>query len=55
MNLLRVYDVVIVERNVTRAAEPLALTQPGVSNALRRLRESTDEELFIAGSTGALA
>jgi DNA-binding transcriptional LysR family regulator len=40
------------ERNVTRAAARLAMTQPAVSNALRRLREATREELFVAGSTG---
>ena len=52
LNLLRVFDVVMVERNVTRAGERLAMTQPAVSNALRRLRESTHEELFVAGPTG---
>ena len=52
LNLLRVFDVVMVERNVTRAADRLAMTQPAVSNALRRLRESTHEELFVPTSTG---
>jgi DNA-binding transcriptional LysR family regulator len=52
LNLLRVFDVVMVERNVTRAADRLAMTQPAVSNALRRLRESIGEELFVPGSTG---
>jgi DNA-binding transcriptional LysR family regulator len=52
LNLLRVFDVVMTERNVTRAASRLAMTQPAVSNALRRLREATGEDLFIAGSTG---
>jgi DNA-binding transcriptional LysR family regulator len=52
LNLLRVFDTVMVERNVTRAAARLAMTQPAVSNALRRLREATDEELFVAGPTG---
>ena len=52
LNLLRVFDVVMVERNVTRAAERLSMTQPAVSNALRRLREAMGEELFIPGSTG---
>ena len=44
LNLLRVFDVVMVERNLTRAAERLALTQPAVSSALQRLRESTNAE-----------
>ena len=52
LNLLRVFDVVMVERNVTRAAARLAMTQPAVSNALRRLREATQEELFMPSSTG---
>jgi DNA-binding transcriptional LysR family regulator len=52
LNLLRVFDVVMVERNVTRAAAQLSMTQPAVSNALRRLRESTREDLFIPTSTG---
>lgn len=52
LNLLRVFDVVMVERNVTRAASRLAMTQPAVSNALRRLRDSTHEDLFVPTSTG---
>ena len=52
LNLLKVFDVVMVERNVTRAAARLAMTQPAVSNALRRLREATHEELFVPNSSG---
>lgn len=52
LNLLKVFDVVMVERNVTRAAARLAMTQPAVSNALRRLREATHEELFVPGPNG---
>ena len=54
LNLLRVFDVVMVERNVTRAAARLAMTQPAVSNALRRLRESTGEDLFVRSPTGVV-
>ncbi|MEO6410454.1 MAG: LysR family transcriptional regulator [Burkholderiaceae bacterium] len=54
LNLLRVFDLVMVERNVTRAAERLAMTQPAVSNALRRLREAIGEELFLPGASGVL-
>ncbi len=39
LNLLRVYDAVMTEGNITRAAERLAMTQPAVSNALKRLRD----------------
>ncbi|MFO1217950.1 MAG: LysR family transcriptional regulator [Burkholderiaceae bacterium] len=52
LNLLRVFDRVMVERNVTRAAAELAMTQPAVSNALRRLREAVGEDLFVPGPTG---
>lgn len=52
LNLLKVFDVVMVERNVTRVAEQLAMSQPAVSNALRRLRESTHEELFVPSTIG---
>ena len=52
LNLLKVFDVVMAERSVTRAAARLAMTQPAVSNALRRLRESTQEDLFVPTSTG---
>ena len=45
LNLLRVFDVVMDERNLMRAAERLSLTQPAVSNALKRLKESIGEEL----------
>ena len=52
LNLLRVFDTVMVERNVTRAAARLATTQPAVSNALRRLRDALGDELFTPGPTG---
>lgn len=52
LNLLRVFDVVMAERHVTRAAERLAMTQPAVSNALRRLREAMGQELFVPGPAG---
>jgi DNA-binding transcriptional LysR family regulator len=52
LNLLKVFDVVMVERNVTRAALRLSMTQPAVSNALRRLRESTRQDLFVPHASG---
>ena len=45
LNLLRVFDEVMAERSLTRAAGHLSLTQPAVSNALRRLREALGDEL----------
>ncbi|MBF2967112.1 LysR family transcriptional regulator, partial [Pseudomonas aeruginosa] len=46
LNLLRVLDALLRERNVSRAAERLALSQPAVSNALNRLRELLDDPLL---------
>jgi DNA-binding transcriptional LysR family regulator len=52
LNLLRVFDVVMAERNLTRAAERLALTQPAVSNALKRLRDAVGEDLLTRSAHG---
>lgn len=52
LNLLRVFDAVMAERSMTRAAQRLAMTQPAVSHALKRLREATGEELFIREAFG---
>ena len=52
LNLLRVFDVVMDERNLTRAATRLAMTQPAVSNALKRLREAVGVELFARSARG---
>lgn len=47
LNLLKVFDVVMAERSLTRAADILSLTQPAVSNALRRLREALGDDLLV--------
>jgi DNA-binding transcriptional LysR family regulator len=47
LNLLKVFDVVMAERNLTRAAQLLSITQPAVSNALRRLRDALGDELLV--------
>lgn len=52
LNLLRVFDEVMAERNLTRAAHNLAMTQPAVSNALRRLREQVGDELVRRSGYG---
>ena len=52
LNLLRVFDEVMAERNLTRAARNLALTQPAVSNALRRLRDVLGDELVRRAGGG---
>ena len=52
LNLLRVFDAVMTEQNLTRAAGRLAMTQPAVSNALRRLRDALGDELLIRTAHG---
>jgi DNA-binding transcriptional LysR family regulator len=52
LNLLLVFDVIYRTRNTTRAAETLHLTQPAVSNALKRLRLQFDDVLFVKTATG---
>jgi DNA-binding transcriptional LysR family regulator len=55
LNLLRVFDALYEERNVTRAAHRLGLTQSAVSHALNRLRFTLGDELFVRGPAGMRA
>ncbi len=50
LNLFIVFDVIYRERNLTKAAESLHITQPAVSNSLSRLRNAFDDRLFIRQS-----
>ena len=52
LNLLRVFDAVMAEGNITRAAERLSMTQPSVSNALKRLRYAIGEDLLTRAPRG---
>ena len=52
LNLLRVFDEVMAERTLTRAARNLSITQPAVSNALRRLRDVLGDELVQRAGAG---
>jgi len=52
LNLLRVFDEIMAERSLTRAARNLNLTQPAVSNALRRLREALGDDLVQRSGQG---
>jgi DNA-binding transcriptional LysR family regulator len=47
LNLLVVFDALMAERNVTRAARRVFLSQPAVSHALARLRTALDDPLFV--------
>ena len=52
LNLLRVFDAVMAEGSLTRAASGLAMTQPAVSHALKRLRDTVGEDLFVRVAHG---
>ena len=52
LNLLRVFDQIRAERNLTRAARNLAMTQPAVSNALARLRDALGDQLVTRSGYG---
>jgi len=52
LNLLVALDALLRERSVTRAAARVGLSQPGMSNALARLRRLFDDPLLVRrGST----
>ena len=55
LNLLRVFDQVMAERNLTRAARNLSMTQPAVSNALNRLRDALGDRLVTRSGYGVEA
>lgn len=46
LNLLTVFDAVMQEQNITRAAQALGMSQPAVSNAVARLKVMFNDELF---------
>ncbi len=52
LNLLVYLDVLLRERNVTQAANQLNLSQPAMSNGLRRLREVFNDPLLVRTSDG---
>jgi DNA-binding transcriptional LysR family regulator len=47
LNLLMVFDAIMTERSITRAAHRLSMTQPAVSNAVSRMRVAWKDELFV--------
>ncbi|MEM6580352.1 MAG: LysR family transcriptional regulator [Pseudomonadota bacterium] len=52
LNLLVYLDALLRERNVTQAANQLNLSQPAMSNGLRRLRDLFDDPLLVRTSEG---
>lgn len=54
LNLLHVFSAVHAQRNVSRAAEQLELSQPAVSHALTRLRLLLHDPLFVRAPGGVM-
>jgi DNA-binding transcriptional LysR family regulator len=54
LNLLVVFDVLLRERSVTRAATELRLSQGAMSHALNRLRTFFEDPLFVKTSAGMM-
>ena len=52
LNLFVVMNAIYTEGSLTKAAEVVGITQPAVSNALARLRDKFDDELFIRTGSG---
>lgn len=54
LNLLVTLEALLLEHNVTRAAQRLGLTQSAMSHRLRKLRELFDDPLLVGGRSGML-
>lgn len=54
LNLLIVFEAMLLHENVTAAARQLGLTQSALSNALGRLRRHFDDPLFVKTKNGML-
>ncbi|WP_163392138.1 transcriptional regulator LeuO [Enterovibrio norvegicus] len=52
LNLITVFDAVMQEQNITRAAQNLGMSQPAVSNAVSRLKVIFNDELFVRNGRG---
>ena len=52
LNLFVILNSIYTEGSLTKAAEVVGITQPAVSNALSRLREKFDDELFVRTGSG---
>ena len=54
LNLLVTFQALYRERRVSAAAASLGLSQPAVSNALKRLRQLLGQELFVRSARGMI-
>jgi len=47
LNLVMIFDAIMTESSITKAAASLNLTQPAVSNAVARMRHIWNDDLFV--------
>ncbi|MGB4499296.1 MAG: LysR family transcriptional regulator [Methylococcaceae bacterium] len=52
LNLLLAFDILMRERNVTRAAEFMFVTQSAMSHTLHRLRQQLNDPVLVKSPTG---
>ena len=52
LNLLVVFNQLLVERRVSKVADNLGISQPAVSNSLAKLRKLFDDDLFLRTPKG---
>ena len=52
LNLLLVFNQLLLDKSVSVAADRLGITQPAVSNSLKRLRTALKDDLFLRTSKG---
>ena len=52
LNLLVVFQQLMIERRVSRVADNLGLTQPAVSNSLAKMRRLFNDDLFLRTPAG---
>ncbi|WP_134868855.1 LysR family transcriptional regulator, partial [Bordetella pertussis] len=52
LNLLVIFQRLLQERSISAVARQLDLSQPAVSNALRRLRAACGDDLFVRTAQG---
>ena len=52
LNLLKTFMVLMQEKNMRKASQRLFVSQPAISQALQKLRNHFDEELFVKVKTG---
>ena len=52
LNLLVALQILLEERNVTRASERLSVSQPALSKTLQKLRDAFEDELFTRSAHG---